>query len=59
MKLYKTLIKPIASYRTETWTLSKANVNRLNIFERKMARKIYRAVNEEGKWRIRSNNGIQ
>jgi len=39
--------------------LSKADVNRLKIFERKIVRKIYRAVNEEGKWRIQSKNKIE
>jgi hypothetical protein len=38
--------------------LSKADLNRLKIFEKKIIRKIHGAVNEEGRWRIQSNNEI-
>jgi hypothetical protein len=34
--------------RAETWTLSKAESNRLKIFESKIIRKIHGSVNEEG-----------
>jgi len=38
-------MKLVVCNEAETWTLSKANVNRLKIFERKVVRKIYNAVN--------------
>ncbi|CAI6370214.1 unnamed protein product [Macrosiphum euphorbiae] len=59
MKLYRTLIRPVVCYGAETWTLSKADSNRFKIFERKIIRKIYGVVNEEGRWRIWSNNEIE
>jgi hypothetical protein len=39
--------------------LSKSDSNRLKIFERKIIIKIHGTVNEEGKWRIQSNNEIK
>jgi len=58
MKLYKTLIRPVICYGAETWILSKTDSNRLKIFERKVARQIYGAVYEDGRWRIWCNNEI-
>jgi len=49
MKLYKTLIRPIVCHEAEIWSLSKADANRLKIFERRLVRKIYRSMNKEGK----------
>ena len=57
-KLYKTLVRPILSYGSESWTLIKENTDRLMIFERKVLRKIYGPVNDRGIWRIRNNNEI-
>jgi len=56
MKLYKTLIKLVLCYRTETWALSNADSNKLKIFERKVVRKIHGAVFEEESWRIKNKN---
>jgi hypothetical protein len=41
IRLYKTLIKPILSYRSVTWTLTQTTEQRLNTFERKILRRIY------------------
>jgi len=40
-------------------TLSNADSNKLIIFERKVVKKIYNTVFEEGSWRIRNNNEIE
>jgi hypothetical protein len=58
MKLYKTIIRSVVCYGAETWTWSKADFNSLMIFERKTIRKMYRAVNEEGRW-IQNNIEIE
>jgi len=58
MQIYKTMIRPVATYGAETWTLTKADENMLRIFERKIWRKIYGPVQEEGAWRIRYNEEL-
>jgi len=39
--------------------LLKEDSNRLNVFERKIIRKIHGVVNDEERWKIRSNNEIE
>lgn len=53
--LYKTIIRPVLTYGCETWTLTKTQTNQLVIFERKVLRKIFGAVNDNGIWRHRYN----
>jgi hypothetical protein len=55
IQIYRTLIKPVVTYRSETWTLRKTNENSLVVFERKVLRKIYgpcKDVNPR-EWKIR------
>jgi hypothetical protein len=40
----------VATYGSETWTLTKSDENLLRIFERKIFRKIYGPVQEGGIW---------
>lgn len=54
-KLYKTLIRPVLLYGSETWAVGSADNCRLSIFERKVLRTIYGPVNDEGSWRKRYN----
>jgi hypothetical protein len=56
--LYKTLIRPILMYGSESWPLSKKDESPLQIFERRILRRIYGPVNEGGIWRIRYNNEL-
>jgi hypothetical protein len=58
LKFYRTLIIPVVIYATETWTLNISDENALRIFERKIIRKIYGPVREDGVWRVRSNSEI-
>jgi hypothetical protein len=58
MQIYKTLIRPVARYGTENWTLTKSDGNLLRIFERKILRKIYGPIKEGDTWRIRNNEEL-
>jgi hypothetical protein len=57
MKIYKTIIRPVVTYWSETWTLTAKDENNLHIFERQTLRKIFGHVNIDNIWRIR-NMGI-
>jgi hypothetical protein len=58
MQLYTMLIRPIAMYESETWTLTKSVENLLRIFERKILRKIYGLIQEGDIWRIINNEEL-
>jgi hypothetical protein len=51
--MYKVLIRPVLTYVSETWTLSKTNERRLRLFEREVLRCIFGAKQENGTWRKR------
>jgi len=58
MQIYKTVVRPVATYGSEIWTLTKSDENLLRIFERKILRKIYGPVREGDTWRIRYNEEL-
>lgn len=58
LKIYKTIIRSILCYASETWTLSKETEAKLGIFERKILRRIFGPVQENMQWRIRYNNEL-
>lgn len=58
VRLYKTLIKPVLTYGSETWVLTEHDKSRLAVFERKILRKVYGPVKENGEWRLRYNREI-
>ena len=58
MKIYKTTIRPVVTYSSETWTLTAKDENNLHIFERQILRKIFGPVNIDNMWRIRNNMEI-
>jgi hypothetical protein len=45
-------------YGCESWSLTKNEENKINIFERKILRKIYGPTNDNGVWRIRYNQKL-
>uniref|UniRef100_A0A146MAV6 Uncharacterized transposon-derived protein F52C9.6 n=1 Tax=Lygus hesperus TaxID=30085 RepID=A0A146MAV6_LYGHE len=53
--IYRTIIRPVVTYGSETWVLTAANERLLNCWERKVLRKIFGAICENGTWRIRTN----
>lgn len=51
--IYKTLNKPVLTYGSECWILSKVDEEVLLRFERKILRKIYGPICERREWRRR------
>jgi hypothetical protein len=45
-------------YASESWPLSKKDENLLQIFERRILRRIYGPINEGGIWKIRYSNDL-
>jgi len=58
IKLYKTLIRPVLAYGSETRVLSKSDEAILVVFERKILRAIFGPINDNGEWRIKQNNEL-
>ena len=48
--MYKVLIRPVLTYASETWALSKTNEQQLSLFERKVLRCIFGAKQEDETW---------
>jgi hypothetical protein len=59
IRTYKTVIRPIIVYSSETWTVTGKMASTLMTLEREILRKIYGPKYEQGVWRIRSNLEIQ
>jgi hypothetical protein len=51
----KVLVRLVATYASETWTLTKADKRALGLFERKILRSISGAVQDKELWRTRYN----
>jgi hypothetical protein len=58
IQVYRTLIRPVATYGVETWTLTVTEENALRMFERKIIRRIYGPVMGNNLWRIRYNEEL-
>jgi hypothetical protein len=56
---YKTIIWPVVTCGSETWTVTKKeDESQINIWERKALRRTSGSVNNIGIWRIRSNKEL-
>jgi hypothetical protein len=56
LKLYWTLIRPVAVHACETWVLKENSIQKLMIFERKILRKMFGPTKgPNGLWRIKTN----
>jgi hypothetical protein len=51
-------LRPIILYGSESWALVKTEGNKLKLFERKIPRKTYGPINENGNWRSRYNHEL-
>jgi hypothetical protein len=58
LKLYYSVIRPIVTYSCETWILKETIINKLLVFERKILRKMFGPNNENGIWRIETNQEL-
>jgi hypothetical protein len=60
LRLKNTIIDKTLTYASETWTLTKRDRKQLNVFERKVYRRILGPVhdNEREEWRILNNKEI-
>jgi len=60
LRLKNTIIDKTLTYASQTWTLTKRDWKQLNIFERKVYRRILGLVydNEKENWRILANKEI-
>ena len=58
LRVYKTIIRPVLYYGSETWTFTQASEKLVNAFERKVLRRILGPVKEGDRWRIRYNNEL-
>jgi hypothetical protein len=59
IRIYLTLIRPVVTYASETWTLTEKDEMQLRIFERQILRKIFAPI-KIGKdiWRIINNTQL-
>jgi sorting nexin-29 len=58
IKFYKTLIRPLLAYGSETWVLPKSHEAILGVFERKILTAIFGSTNDNREWRIKYNNEL-
>ena len=59
LQIYRTLVRPVVTYGSESWTLSMEEERALAVFERKILRKIYGPLKENELWRIRRNDELE
>ena len=56
--LYRTVIKPIVTYASETWVLKETTIQKLLVFERKILRRIFGPMKENQIWRIKTSKEL-
>jgi hypothetical protein len=59
LQIYRTLVRPVATCVSVSWTLTMVGERALAVFERKILRKIYGPVKENELWRIRQNDALE
>jgi hypothetical protein len=58
LKSYRTVIRPIVTYVSETWVLKETMIQKLLVFERKILRRIFGPTKENQIWRIKTNEEL-
>jgi hypothetical protein len=56
--MYKTLIRPVVLYGSDSWTLTEAGDEKLSVFERRILRRLYGPTCENGGWRTKYNDEL-
>ena len=60
LQIYRTLVRPVVTCGSESWTLTVDEERALAVFERKILRKIYGPVKGKNElWRIRRNDELE
>jgi len=59
LQIYRTLVHPVVTYGSESWTLTVEEERALAVFEREILRKIYGPVKENELWRIQRNDELE
>jgi len=59
LQIYRTLVRPVVTYGSESWTLTMEEERALAVFKRKILLKIYGPVKENKLWRIRRNDKLE
>ena len=59
LQTYRTLVSPVVTCGSKSWTLTMEEERALAVFERKILRKIYGSVKENELWRIRRNDELE
>ena len=57
-QLYRTVIRPIVTYASETWVLKENIIQKLLVFERKILRGIFGPTKENQTWRTKNNEEL-
>jgi len=58
LKLYRTVIRTIVTYASETWVLKETIIQKLLVFERKILRRIFGPTKESQVWRVKTNEEL-
>ena len=59
LQIHRTLVRPVVTCGSESWTLTMEEERALAVFERKILRKVYGPVKENELWRIRRNDELE
>ena len=58
LKLYRTVIRPIVTYASETWVLKETIIHKLLVFKTKILRRIFGPTKENQIWRVKTNEEL-
>jgi len=59
IKLFKTMVKPVAVCGRETWAVNEMEKKRLGTWDRKILRRVHGPVVEQGIWRVRTDHELK
>ncbi|XP_072380278.1 uncharacterized protein [Diabrotica undecimpunctata] len=59
IRIHKTVIRPVAVYASESWTMNKKDGMKIEIWERKVLQKSFAGIRTaEGNWRRKTNKEV-